>query len=152
MNVSHTNIELANAADLPEVASFYEKVGYSGGVCFNDRILVSRKEQTIVAAVRLCEEENTLVLRGMYVAEKLRGKGLGHLLLERASSEIGRAECWCVPYDHLTNFYSRADFILCDEAATPDFLLARLKKYTSNGQSVVVMMRPARNQRSERMK
>ena len=143
MNVQHTHIELAKTDDLSGVAAFYEKVGYSCGVCSGDRIIVARNEQTIVAAIRLCEEEGVLVARGMYVAEKFRRKGLGALLLERASSEIAQAECWCVPYVHLTDFYSRAGFVMCDSVAAPDFLLARLKRYTASGQNVALMRRPA---------
>ena len=144
MNGQYPHIELAKTADLSGVAAFYEEVGYSCGVCSGDRIVVARDEQTIVAAVRLCEEEGVLVARGMYVAETLRRKGLGASLLERASSEIGRAECWCVPYAHLVEFYSRAGFVVCDNTAAPDFLLARLKRYTASGKKVAIMRRPAR--------
>ncbi len=144
MNVQHTHIELAKAADLPGVETFYEKVGYSCGVCVDDRIVVARDEQAIVAAVRLCEEEGVLVARGMYVAKTLRRKGLGASLLERTSLEIGEAECWCVPYAHLMEFYSRAGFVVCDNTAAPDFLIARLKSYSASGKKVAIMRRPPR--------
>lgn len=143
MKLPHDNIEFAETLDLTAADSFYEGVGYRGGSHPGDRLLVARDNQGIVAAVRLCIEEGALVLRGMYVAEGLRGQGLGSILLESASAAIGSDECWCVPYAHLKAFYSRIGFQE-EVEATPVFLLERRARYLSNGHEVTVMRRLTR--------
>lgn len=137
------NIVLAKTTDLVSVNSFYEEVGYREGCRQSDHILVAKDEQKIVGAVRLCEEGGTLVLRGMYVAEERCGKGLGSRLLEAASAAIGEVECWCVPYVHLVDFYSRIGFCELEGETVPTFLAERLARYCSNKQAVTIMRRSA---------
>ena len=140
MNLPHEDIELEETTDQAGVLSFYNRVGYGGGLYPDDRLLVARENRSIVAAVRLCDEEGFLVLRGMYVAEERRGQGLGSRLLESASSAIGSSECWCVPYTSLRDFYSRIGFQKSE--SIPAFLMARCEQYTESGQLVTVMQRP----------
>ena len=144
MSLPHEQIQLAETTDLDNVQSFYASVGYGCEVHPGDRLLVSWMEQSIVAAARLCTEGATLVLRGMYVAEGRRGQGIGSRLLESISDAIGSSECWCIPYTHLTGFYSRIGFQVCEGETTPPFLAERWEQYTGNGQMVVIMKRPAR--------
>ena len=146
LNLPHEDIELEETTDQAGVRSFYDSVGYGGGVYPDDRLLVVRKNRSIIAAVRLCDEEGFLVLRGMYVAEERRGQGLGSRLLESASSAIGSSECWCVPYTSLTDFYSRIGFKKSE--SIPAFLMARCERYTESGQLVTVMQRPERETNS----
>ena len=131
----------AETADPAAVRSFYSSVGYGCDLKSDDRIIVAIQDQSIVAAARLCFESDTLVLRGMYVAEMFRGMGIGLLLLERISKEIGSSSCWCIPYSDLESFYSRIGFrVGCGEI--PAFLAIREKKYLAAGQEVMVMQRP----------
>ena len=141
--LQHIEITLADTADLAAVQSFYSSVGYSAGLNADDRILVASRARLIVAAVRLSWEADTLVLRGMYVAEPLRGAGIGSKLLERISAEIASSACWCVPYTHLEGFYSRIGFSVCERGEIPEFLAARKKRYASSGRQVTIMQRPA---------
>lgn len=144
MHPPSKKLEIAITSDLAGVESFYREVGYGGGAHPGDRLLVAQQGQTIVAAVRLCPENDALVLRGMYVAEDRRGQGIGSKLLEATSTAIGSSECWCIPYAHLVGFYSRAGFAACEAEASPQFLAERWKKYTGDGMSVVIMRRPVR--------
>jgi N-acetylglutamate synthase-like GNAT family acetyltransferase len=140
--LQNIEIALAETAELTAIQSFYSNVGYSCGLNTDDRILVARQDRSIVAAVRLSWEADTLVLRGMYVAEPLRGAGIGSKMLERISAEIGSPACWCVPYTHLEDFYSRIGFSVCEGAEIPEFLAARMKRYASAGRKVTIMNRP----------
>ncbi len=84
-----------------------------------------RRRAVPASAVRQFRAESSiLVLRGMYVSEERQRQGLGTRLLALASSEIGSAECWCVPYAHLVEFYSR---IGCRLGASPHLLRTRLE-------------------------
>ena len=141
-DLRHSEIALADANDLAAVQSFYSSVGYSGCLSADDRILYASQARSIVAAVRLSSEADTLVLRGMYVAEPLRGAGIGSKLLERISAEIASSACWCIPYTHLEGFYSRIGFSVCERGEIPEFLAARKKRYASAGREVTIMQRP----------
>lgn len=133
---------LAGAADLAAVRSFYGSVGYGGGLSGNDHVLLASRARSIVAAARLSREHGELVLRGMYVAEPLRGAGIGSRLLERISAEIGSSACWCIPYTRLEVFYARIGFRDCGSGAIPGFLSVRRIRYTSAGHEVMIMGRP----------
>lgn len=138
------DLELAAPGDLPEVAAFYQSVGYSGVARAEDEIHVGREQGRIVGVVRLCEEESVLVLRGMYVAADRRGQGVGPALLAAVSRGIGERACWCVPYSHLERFYSHAGFRTVDASEAPPFLNERAERYRANGQEVVISHRAGR--------
>jgi len=134
-------LEWVTAKDLTAVASFYEDVGYGVGVELGDRIMVAREGKRIVAAVRLCQEENTLVLRGMYVAPDRWGRGIGSRLLDAAASAMGPQECWSLPYAHLRDFYSRVGFEERLLEMAPGFLEKRARRYLKSGNEIIVMKR-----------
>jgi predicted N-acetyltransferase YhbS len=104
---------------------------------------LARIDGVLVGAVRLCEEEGALVLRGMHVAPGEQGNGIGRALLEACCSAIGDRECWCVPYTHLRAFYAAVGFAEVSTGAAPDFLVQRAESYRSQGQGVLVALRPA---------
>ena len=143
MNLRQEGIKYLETADTSAANSFYRTVGYGGGCNPGDRLLVARECQRIVAAVRLCEEEGIRVLRGMYVTEDRRGQGIGSKLLESADGAIGGSECWCVPYEHLADFYSRIGFREHTVESAPKFLTERRSRYLARGHVVTIMRRPA---------
>jgi predicted N-acetyltransferase YhbS len=116
-------------------------MGYTCGIKDLDVVIVGRQRQDVVGAVRLCNEKGVLVMRGMYVAEALRGSGIGKSLLYSASKEIGNRECWCVPYRHLSDFYSTAGFAECSPSEAPTFLAERNRNYIAAGMDVILMKR-----------
>ncbi len=127
--------------DHAAVRLFYDTVSYGGGTHPGDRLLVARGGDEVVAAARLCKEEESLVLRGMYVAQECRRQGLGSKLLEVASATIGSSECWCLPHTHLMGFYSQIGFK--ESEAIPEFLAKRHSRYTKSGRVVTAMRRPS---------
>ena len=125
-----------------EGEQFYKSVGYSGGIRDSDIVILSQQDSDIVGMIRLCEEEGVFVLRGLYVAEAVRGNGIGTKLLRAAGKTIGKRECWGVSFRNLVKFYSSVGFIECKESGAPEFLVARIKKYISEGMDVVLVRRP----------
>lgn len=143
MSLGDEQIHLAGKSDLASVQDFYSRVGYGCEIDPDDKLLIAREGQSVIAAVRLCREFDITVLRGMFVAEKRRGGGIGTRVLDSISAEIGSSECWCLPYAHLVNFYSRIGFRVCEDGTIPPFLAGRRNKYNAGGKNVVVMKRPA---------
>lgn len=134
-------VETVSEAETASVLGFYERVGYTGGIAPGDTVLIVRSEADVVGAVRLSKEAGRLVLRGMFVDAALRGRRIGTALLTAASDVIGPSECWCVPYSHLIEFYSRIGFQETDRKTVPPFLENRRAAYEQAGSRVTVMRR-----------
>lgn len=128
---------------LAQVRAFYEQVGYGGGATEKDRVLVARIGESLVGAVRLCQEHGVTVLRGMHIAPACQHQGIGRALLARCVPWLEGGEAFCLPYAHLVGFYREAGFEPLPKAALPPFLRARLEGYLGTGQQVLAMRRPA---------
>ncbi len=136
------NIRIAQESDLAEIEVFYATVGYTGGVLPTDYVLVARASDGILGVVRLCEEFEVLVLRGMYVGESQRRSGIGKALLSELSAKIGSRECWCIPFAHLRGFYGRIGFEETAATKAPKFLAERCARYIGEGADMIIMARP----------
>jgi N-acetylglutamate synthase-like GNAT family acetyltransferase len=123
------------------VTGFYHDNGYGATVSPSDCVLMAEVENKIVGVVRICEESDTVVLRGMQVAPGFRTRGIGTALLGEVSELIGDRECYCLPYTHLQEFYSRIGFHTVGPERTPGFLKNRRDEYEAKGLDVVVMFR-----------
>jgi len=91
----------------------------------DQEVCVARDGAAIVAALRLCPEAGTLLLRTVVVATDRRGQGIGRSLLEEASRAIGRRECWCFPWSYLESFYGAIGFVRVADTTVPAALLHR---------------------------
>ncbi|MBK8167849.1 MAG: GNAT family N-acetyltransferase [bacterium] len=96
----------------------------------------------MVAAVRVANENGHLVLRGMYIDERLQRQGIGSALLAAVDSFLGLRGCWCIPYAHLRDFYAAIGFGEHSAGEPPEFLVKRLESYVAAGRPVVLMWRP----------
>lgn len=130
--------------EFERIESFYRENEYQPAIEPSDMFLVAEHGDTIRAALRLSREQGCLVLRGMRVSPPFQGRGIGSLLLQFAREEIGDKVCYCIPYDHLRDFYAQIGFeqIAPDEA--PEFLRERCERYRSEyGLDVLLMRKPA---------
>lgn len=144
MNISFDSsivISSAQGFSIEDVQEFYETVGYSVPVLPQDKIVVARKNGEIIGAVRVCHENDLLVLRGMQVSSSYQGQGLGSKMLVEIDKHIKDCECWCLPYAHLENFYSKIGFNRACPENAPQFLQDRLKIYQERGMDNILMCR-----------
>jgi N-acetylglutamate synthase-like GNAT family acetyltransferase len=136
---------LASPADQREVELFYKETGYSPSANPQDAVVLAESGGRIVGALRLVEEQDTLVLRGLRVREALRRKGVGSGLVAAADFFIGGRECFMIPFRHLEGFYARYGFARIEAQAAPGFLGERLGKYRQMGLDVILMARESRS-------
>lgn len=134
-------VKAAEAAELAEVGKFYKTVGYGGGVSQSDVTLTARLNGCLVGAVRLCVESGVIVLRGMQVSPSFQRKGVGRALLEHCVPFLDRGPAYCVPYEHLTNFYGQVGFIVAPPELLPTFLAERLAGYVATSRQTLAMKR-----------
>ena len=133
-------IREAGPEEVERVRAAYLAWGYGGGAAASDVILIAEREGELLGIVRRTREDGTVMLRGMQVAPNERGRGVGTRLLAAFVARLGAAECWCVPYAHLVDFYGRAGFEAVAEGAPP-FLGERVESYRARGLDVTLMRR-----------
>ena len=133
------SVELVPTDRYDDIAAFYTKVGYGKKPQATDSVLRAYDRGRLVGATRISKEHGVLVLRGMYVETQSQRRGIGRQLLDAVAGEIGSRECWCIPYAHLDEFYSRIGFKECDPDVAPAFLRERVSKYRELGRRVMIM-------------
>jgi N-acetylglutamate synthase-like GNAT family acetyltransferase len=131
------------AADEREtVIAFLRREGYAHSMEESDRLFVSELADEVVGAVRLCQEEGVLVLRGMRVRSDVRRRGVGTHLLRRVALAAQLEACYCIPYRWLIPFYAQVGFREVTAEQVPAFIASRNAKYVNDGLDVVMMYRP----------
>jgi predicted N-acetyltransferase YhbS len=131
-------------ADKSEHASLNEQYvawGYRGGVDRENALFVAVLDGRAVGLVRRAREDQLTLLRGMYVDPAHHREGIGSALLDRFVRELEGAECYCVPFTHLTGFYERAGFAVVSDADAPATLAERTRRYRAEGRDVLMMRR-----------
>jgi N-acetylglutamate synthase-like GNAT family acetyltransferase len=134
-------IRQAGEEDLPRLRDFYRHTAYSGGIKPGDTVFLVEAKGKIVAALRLCPEGGTRVLRGMRVQAGWQQQGIGTELLRAAASWLGESECYCIPHAYLEAFYGQAGFVRLDPGSAPAFLRERWQSYRERGMDVILMRR-----------
>jgi N-acetylglutamate synthase-like GNAT family acetyltransferase len=135
------SVRQAETEDLPRLIDFYRQTSYSGGVESGDTVFLAEAEGRIIAALRLCLEGGTRVLRGMRVQAARQQQGTGTELLRAAAGWLGESECYCIPYASLESFYGQASFVRLDPESAPAFLRERWQSYRERGLDVILMRR-----------
>ncbi len=98
----------------------------------------------LIGVVRLSEEFEVTVLRGMRVKDSMQRQGVGTLMLEATEKMLAGKDCYCLPYRHLRDFYGQASFREVDASSIPDGFRERFSKYRAMGLDVIVMHREQR--------
>ena len=145
MHGMHSEIRISPASsdDLWGAQRFYDACGYGGAAIQADDFVVLAWEQEVIVGIgRLCNDAGSLCLRGMQVQADHRRTGVGSMVLNRLSAQIGAVACYCLPYSHLVSFYARAGFEPVNEAL-PEVLDQRLRGYLERGLDVAAMLKPA---------
>lgn len=128
-------------AEHPNVAAFYDRCGYLGGLSADDTVLAAAGGDLLVGVVRLCSEHGVVVLRGMHVLPEFQRQGVGLGLLDMCLSRANDSNCYCISWRHLEQFYSSGGFQRCEAEDVPGFLAERYSSYLRRGRDVILMHR-----------
>lgn len=134
-------IRCAPTGELMRVEAFYRETAYYGGLNVADTVIVAESDGKIVGAVRLCEEEGVLVLRGVRVRKNFHRQGVGTQILAAVDRFVGDRRCYCIAHRYLRGFYGQIGFDEIQLNTAPAFLQQRLAKYTEQGLDVIIMAR-----------
>jgi N-acetylglutamate synthase-like GNAT family acetyltransferase len=138
-----TVVRRATATDWERVRAGYEAWSYQGGAAPADTIYLAERDGTLLGFVRRTMEHDTVMLRGMRVVPDEQRQGIGIRILRYFVSQLGDAECWCVPFTHLTGFYGAVGFEVVPESESPKFLQERVALYRQRGDDMLIMRRPS---------
>lgn len=104
-----------------------------------EAIYIAMLDSHIVAALRLSPVANGFLLRSMCVASELRQQGVGSYLLQQIQEELDNIDCYCFPYSHLNEFYTRAGFQLISSAVAPEAIRDKFNRYLHSGKDICLM-------------
>ena len=142
MTQSNFLFELWQQPNFRAVNKFYRSQKHKGSASGDEQVFVvwdtTETENTLVGAVRLVPYEDYFWLRGLYIHEDLRGKGLGHQLLRTVQSHIS-LPIHCFPYTHLKSFYSKAGYVDTPTAELPISLQQLYERYSNKGETLLSM-------------
>ena len=137
-------IRTGSEADIDIVNAFYSAEAPTARVSVDERFVLAEDGRQLIGVVRLSNEHGHWVLRTMRVKESYRRQGIGKQMLEIFEFLLPlHGECYCLPYAHLTAFYSRIGFEIIPAQEAPQHLQARHHRYSEEGQDVCVMKRSA---------
>jgi predicted N-acetyltransferase YhbS len=119
-------------SDVERVNDFYGGQRRNRDAETADFLLLAESDNAVVGAVRLCQVQGYLMLRGMLIERDHRRKGLGTQMLRHLEKHLRDQDCYCVPFAHLIPFYGVIGFQIVADDALPDFFRERLAKYQHN--------------------
>ncbi len=125
----------------PLVGAIYASFGYRREVDPLDIVWLAEAGSEPIGIVRIATEHETLVLRGMRVAQVSQRSGIGTRMLRAIEEWLGPRECYCVPYAHLERFYGQVGFTRADPGGAPEFLIERVSQYRGEGLDVILLRR-----------
>jgi GNAT superfamily N-acetyltransferase len=135
-------IRIASYGEEKRVRAAYEALGYRRDLKLDTAtVWIAETAEEIIGIVRIAEENGTLVLRGMRIAEAHQRRRVGSRLLIAIADWLGDRPCYCVPYSHLAGFYGQIGFVEMDLGFAPRFLAERVDEYRQNGLSTILMKR-----------
>ncbi|MEM8563962.1 MAG: GNAT family N-acetyltransferase [Pseudomonadota bacterium] len=135
------NFRELDIAERDKVVAFYELTSYRRPISNSDRVFVADNADRILGVARIEGASGVQVLRGMYIHPDFTRQGIGTRLLKATVPTLSETNSFCIPRDHLCDFYSGAGFRVIDPDDAPDFLSERLATYLKEGLSVAIMQR-----------
>lgn len=139
--ITTISIHEASEAERPDIAEFYGRCGYMGGLRAKDTVLAAVRASSLVGVVRLCPAHGVVVLRGMQVLPDFQRQGIGRGLLDTCLPKVIDSLCYCIPWSYLEQFYGSGGFERCEPADVPGFLSRRYCGYIQKGRDVILMQR-----------
>jgi len=132
---------IAGVEEHTALNQLYLRLGYHAGIADDDVVYVARVDGDPVGLVRRARVCDVVMLRGMHIAPAYQRQGVGSRLLRAFAADLPPADCYCIPFAHLTRFYAQVGFAAIDESDAPECLREHVARYRAEGHSVLLMRR-----------
>ena len=142
----HSNVvfKIISAEESSSAEELYSQWGYDWEFNKKEKVLCSFFKGKAIGVVRICKEEQYHVLRGMFIREQYRRKGVGELMLLQAEPILNQSISYCIPNLYLIPFYSLISFNRIMPENAPDFLQKRLEVYLLKYPDLIIMKRKSK--------
>jgi len=131
----------ATPYEFASVVRLYDEGGYNGRYQAADFLLLAMMGDEAIGVVRLVEESQLSLLRGLYISKAWRGRGIGLGLLQAASRHLP-PRSYCVTHSALLAFFGKIGFVPCSDEDAPVYLQERRRRYGWTGKTYHIMARP----------
>ncbi|UXI02360.1 GNAT family N-acetyltransferase [Photobacterium sp. TY1-4] len=131
----------ANESIRGALNQFYREQGYYSGWSHDERAFIATKNDEIIGSVKVESCHGISILRGMYIAEKYQGKGLGSDFINHIEPILNETLSYCMPLSHLGAFYGQIGFEVIYPDQLPGFLIQRYRGYENRGYRIIAMRR-----------
>ncbi|MDJ0520705.1 MAG: GNAT family N-acetyltransferase [Planctomycetota bacterium] len=130
--------------ELDAAHACYRRNEYTGTIHPEDDPLVAVTDDgAIVGVVRIAHEQGVQILRGMFLDEAHRERGLGTRMITMLAERMRPEPCWVICGPHLIRFYGRIGFRLTADEEAPAFLQERVAHYRDTYGPQCLLRRPA---------
>ncbi len=126
-------------AQLPLAKRFYKQANYRCSYDRKSHIFALDQAQTMLACVQFDRNDQYRFLRAMVVHPLYRQQGLGRLLLAELKPYLKQQPCYCLPFNHLRNFYERAGFVVLEDESLPPIIKEKLQNYRRQRKKLLAM-------------
>src|SRR5678815_3298233 len=120
--MNQLSVRVARPGEYDRLTDLYRAWGYRGSIAAEDIVYVAERSDEILGLVRRTHERAITMLRGMYVDPLNQRQRVGTHLLNAFAEGLGDTECFCIPFAHLTAFYSGVGFTVVSDNTAPPFL------------------------------
>ncbi len=135
-------VHVGNREDFDDIRAFYGR-WTTKSILPSQRFVIAKAGQSIIGAVRLCQEDGHVIVRTMQIDDRYHRQGIGTRMLATLEPLLEPAPSYCLPYVHLPAFYSKIGFQIIPVEQAPPHLQARYHLGTTQGIQMLVMHRPA---------
>lgn len=139
--LEETIIGYFSNADVIAVKQFYANTTYKSAdsTLPTDKIIAAYHANEIIGLYRLCHEGSTWVLRGFYVLEPYRGKGIGSSMLLKLDEIAMEHDIYLICTKPRNNFYAKAGFtVLLNNV--PTILHERMRNYNNPAMNILLRL------------
>lgn len=138
----HIELKKLGSHDFEKAQKFYQSVDYVQPLDPESIYYGAFHDREIVGLVRLTHENNIKVLRGMQIRATHQFLGIGTRLIKMLETDLGKEDCFCLPYGWLENFYGQIGFkTISAEQSVPQFLVERFIEYQKKYPDFILMRR-----------
>ena len=125
------------------IKKHYESFGYQSDILEDDIYLFAYDDTRLVAIVRVSTEQDHAVLRGMFIDDEYRRRGIGSQMIKELALYLDKnfEQCFCIPLGHLGPFYQQIGFHQISDQEAPLFIQKRIEKYRNGDMDVLLMKR-----------
>lgn len=128
--------------EIPEPTERAPLVSFKATITAREQLVFGTVDGEVIAVAKLAREDGVVILRGVQVDERWRGRGIGRRLMEAVGRRADGEPCFVIALRPLERFYAVAGFVRASDEI-PNFIVERCAHYRSKGDDVFVARRSA---------